>query len=699
MKKYVSLLMVFLVALVMFSGCESETKDEKTKVTLDPKELTVKVGEPMPITATTKPANKKLTWSSSNTDIAVVENGLVSGVYVGEAVITAKAKDGGSAKCTVTVVSGTTITLNPTALEVEVNEAKPIVATVTPGGKALTWTSSDTEVATVAATGTTTRQITGVKVGPATIIVTTEDGARAECTVTVTAQTPTVITLDPTSPLSVEVYESKSVTATISTPGRSLDWTSNDPSTVTVSGSGLTRQITGVKEGSTTVTVAPAAPAIGESVTLTVNVSKATRNFTEVDGETMIHHLPKLYGVPHFGTNLGTDNADGSYTFDGTATGTWSGGGAQYDFPTPRTGETWDFSEYNLVEVHLKVTSGSVNVGVKRSGGNVNLTPYPGTDSAIAFNSTTNGGVFTYKTVIGEAGTGIGFQRNTGGPATVQIDKVVFSKGTMHTISFAGGEYAAMPAIESFKIPTGRTVNLYGSYVVPSRVKWAGHTFTGWKDAGNADFDVTATITKDLVLTAQWEAGDPPPVPMTLNLNPTSWPPYPTNTTSYPSKYADYSYDDVTGKLTFTFDGNNRQMGLIALSEDQANELLDTTDVPGITIRLDIEVTDDGSGVGRAKGDDGKDEVARFRTHVGNPGMTPWNSTAGGPETPITDPEQLVDYRTFENRNAGYRWFFFTAMYKHPVSGDTADRTSEFPKVTIIVNSITLDLGDTRDDD
>ena len=87
-----------------------------TGISIEPNSATVERGKTTQLTATLTPSNSTDTveWSSDNEDIATVdENGLVTGVKEGEAIITAKVKDNDnlSATCTVTVtnpaISGT----------------------------------------------------------------------------------------------------------------------------------------------------------------------------------------------------------------------------------------------------------------------------------------------------------------------------------------------------------------------------------------------------------------------------------------------------------------------------------------------------------------------------------------------------------------------------------------------------------------
>ncbi len=78
-----------------------------TGVTLDKSALSLTEGAAETLTATVLPENaseKGVTWESNNTDVATVENGVVTAVASGTAAITVTTRDGGySAACTVTV--------------------------------------------------------------------------------------------------------------------------------------------------------------------------------------------------------------------------------------------------------------------------------------------------------------------------------------------------------------------------------------------------------------------------------------------------------------------------------------------------------------------------------------------------------------------------------------------------------------------
>lgn len=103
----------------VFTSCGENTLEEilgsvdnpstVTSITLDETKLTKNLGDAaVKLTATVAPENaidKSITWTSDNPAVASVNNGLVSIIGVGTAIITAAANDGSGVKatCTVTV--------------------------------------------------------------------------------------------------------------------------------------------------------------------------------------------------------------------------------------------------------------------------------------------------------------------------------------------------------------------------------------------------------------------------------------------------------------------------------------------------------------------------------------------------------------------------------------------------------------------
>ena len=167
-------------------------------VSLSPTTATLVVNETIQLTPTFEPAdatNQNVTWSSSDPAVATVDaNGLVTAVGEGTATITVTTEDGGfTATSAITVtaepISVAGVNLNLTTTSLVVDSTLQLAITFDPANATnqnVTWSSSDTTVATVDANGL----ITAVGEGTATITVTTEDGGfTSSCTVTVTSQT------------------------------------------------------------------------------------------------------------------------------------------------------------------------------------------------------------------------------------------------------------------------------------------------------------------------------------------------------------------------------------------------------------------------------------------------------------------------------------------------------------------------------
>ncbi len=163
-----------------------------TGINLNKTTATLEVNGTVQLTATVTPSNatnKTVTWTSNNTSVATVSNGNVTAKKAGEATITAKTSNGKTATCKVTVnkpaeILVTGITLNKTTATLEVNGTVQLTATVTPSdatNKTVTWTSSDTSVATVS-----DGKVTAKKAGTAIITAKSNNDKMKTCTITVT---------------------------------------------------------------------------------------------------------------------------------------------------------------------------------------------------------------------------------------------------------------------------------------------------------------------------------------------------------------------------------------------------------------------------------------------------------------------------------------------------------------------------------
>ena len=182
-----------------FKGFIYQTQIAVTGITLNKTSLTLTEGGSETLQATIQPSNatnKTITWSSSNTSVATVDSaGKVTAVKAGTATITATSNNGKKVNCTVTVnaktVAVTGITLNKTSVAFNVGGSETLQATIQPSNatnKTVTWSSSNTSVATVDSAG----KVTAVKAGTATITATSNNSKKASCTVTVVEKQPSV---------------------------------------------------------------------------------------------------------------------------------------------------------------------------------------------------------------------------------------------------------------------------------------------------------------------------------------------------------------------------------------------------------------------------------------------------------------------------------------------------------------------------
>ena len=151
-------------------------------------DLSTKVSDTLQatITPSTANVNKEITWKSDNTGIATVDgNGKVTAVGNGTTKITATTANGKSASCTVTVTTAiTSLTVSPTSKTLKTGETVQLTAAKNPSNatEGITWTSSNSSVATVNQNGLVTAKGSGT----ATITVKSSTGGKsATCTITV----------------------------------------------------------------------------------------------------------------------------------------------------------------------------------------------------------------------------------------------------------------------------------------------------------------------------------------------------------------------------------------------------------------------------------------------------------------------------------------------------------------------------------
>ena len=276
---------------------KKDTNITITEVRLNKSTETLKEGDTTTLTATVLPENttdsKSVSWRSSNSEVATVDaNGTVTAKRAGTAVITATSTNGKTAGCTVTVskkeIPITEISLDKSSATLTEGETTTLTATVLPenttDSKSVSWSSSNSEVATVDANGT----VTAKRAGTVVITATSTNGKTAGCTVTVSRkEIPiTEISLDKSSATLTE-GETTTLVATVlpenTTYGKSVKWSSSNVAVATVD---LMGKVT-AKSAGTAIITATSENGKTASCTVTVNKKDTYTGLRDVDGNWM----------------------------------------------------------------------------------------------------------------------------------------------------------------------------------------------------------------------------------------------------------------------------------------------------------------------------------------------------------------------------------------------------------------------------
>jgi uncharacterized protein YjdB len=286
--------------------------DLVTDVTLNKNHLMLLVGRSETLIATVLPptaASKDVVWSCDSPYVATVDqNGLVTGIGAGPALITVKTIDGRfTATCTVLVtvpVSG--IVISPAALSIDVGEMYWLTATVEPFNAAntnLTWTSSNTAIATINQAGF----VTGVAPGTVTITARAQDGSGITATATVnvigTYVPVTGVSLNRINWVLTSIGATVQLTPTIipsNATDQTVTWSSGTPAVASVDSTGL---VTAVAPGSAAITVRTTDNGHTAACNIYVQINAATDPSNDI-----VPEQPTL--PPGTPTNLGIVSAE-----------------------------------------------------------------------------------------------------------------------------------------------------------------------------------------------------------------------------------------------------------------------------------------------------------------------------------------------------------------------------------------------------
>lgn len=263
---------VFALAFTVGCGGTTPAKDpEVTSVTLDKPAYVMNVGDEFTLTATVLPetaTNKAVKWSVTQGDAVTVQNGKVTAVKAGSAVVTAVAEDGGAnASCAVTVKDKiTSIVFDTTEKTIAVGEEFTITPTVTPSALAgdLVWDAQPAGIVKIAG-----GKVTALAQGTAKVTATDRTGAvKAECAVTV--DVPATLTLDAqTKKLNIDESFTLKATVLPETVKDEISWTVEPAGIVSVE-NGV---VTGLADGTATVTASIRGGAIKATCAVTVELN------------------------------------------------------------------------------------------------------------------------------------------------------------------------------------------------------------------------------------------------------------------------------------------------------------------------------------------------------------------------------------------------------------------------------------------
>ena len=191
MKKIFYLIFAATIGTAMVACDDDNDSVEVSGISLDKDTLNLTVGDTLRLTATVMPENaddKTVVWTNDKPEVVRVnDEGMITAVAAGEAVVTATTANGKTATCMVTVKPATVevsgISLDKKTVDLTVGDTLQLTATVMPedaDDKTVEWTSDKPEVVRV-----NDGLVEAVAAGEAVVTATTANGKTDTCTVTV----------------------------------------------------------------------------------------------------------------------------------------------------------------------------------------------------------------------------------------------------------------------------------------------------------------------------------------------------------------------------------------------------------------------------------------------------------------------------------------------------------------------------------
>jgi uncharacterized repeat protein (TIGR02543 family) len=395
---------------------------------------------------------------------------------------------------------------SPVSLAVGATETlSPVITPSYATNKSVSWKSSNTSVATVSSNGT----VTGVRVGTATITVTTANGNKtATCAITVNPVSVTGVSLDKNY-VDLLIGDTETLTPTI-TPAnaanKTVSWKSSNTAVATVSTSGT---VTGVKAGTVRITVTTADGGKTAFCDVTVSPISVTGISLKESTGLLVGATETLFSViePDNATNknvtwrssntaVATVSASGVVTGikDGTAiitVTTEDGGNTAYCTVTVSS------LSVSVTGVSLNKTSTSIIVGATDDL-DVTITPSNATNQNVTWSSSN-----TAVATVSAGGTVTGIKAGT---ATITVTSVDGGKTASCTVTVSLPVYTVTFDSNGGNNVTSQTITLGDTVNRPTNPIRSGYTFDNWySDSGlTTVYNFSTTVTGNITLYAKW---------------------------------------------------------------------------------------------------------------------------------------------------------------------------------------------------
>ncbi len=224
--------LLFALCGCTFSGGADGKGTPKT-LTLSPSSVELWVGETYRLRASASEEDEVLTWTSDDERVATVEDGLVTALSAGQAVVTVSCSYA-SESCEIAVlgapaVQGETVTLSETAITLSVGAMYLLTATAS-DGSAVAWRTEDAGIATVEG-----GLVYAAGFGTTRIVAESPTAQAAYCTVTVTGTSRTVQVIPERAELTVGEEQALSA---MTSDGSAVKWSSENSAVARVDGDG-----------------------------------------------------------------------------------------------------------------------------------------------------------------------------------------------------------------------------------------------------------------------------------------------------------------------------------------------------------------------------------------------------------------------------------------------------------------------------